>query len=189
MADEDLELVLTESKEAMEKSLHSLLHELTRIRTGRANPVLLEGVSVNYYDTPTSLNKLATINAPEPRLLTVQPFDAGTIPAIEKAILKSDLGLSPVNDGKILRIPVPELTEERRRDLVKQVKKMAEDHKVGVRGARRDGISMLKDLEKDADLTEDESRRGQRLIQEQTDDYTSKIDAAIASKEEEILRI
>ncbi len=189
MADEDLELVLAESKEAMEKSLHSLLHELTRIRTGRANPVLLEGVSVNYYGTPTPLNKLATVHAPEPRLLSVQPFDAGTIPEIEKAVLKSDLGLSPVNDGKILRIPVPELTEERRRDLVKQVKKMAEDHKVGVRGARRDGISMLKDLEKDADLTEDESRHGQRLIQELTDEYTSKIDAAIASKEEEILRI
>ncbi len=189
MVDEDLELVLAESKEAMEKSLHSLLHELTRIRTGRANPVLLEGVSVNYYGTPTPLNKLATVNAPEPRLLTVQPFDAGTIPEIEKAILKSDLGLSPVNDGKILRIPVPELTEERRRDLVKQVKKMAEDHKVGVRGGRRDGISILKDLEKDSDLTEDESRRGQRLIQELTDEYTSKIDAAIASKEEEILRI
>jgi ribosome recycling factor len=189
MPEENLELVLSESKEAMEKSLHSLLHELTRIRTGRANPLLLERVLVNYYNTPTPLNKLATVNAPEPRLLTVQPFDAGTIPEIEKAILKSDLGLSPINDGKLLRIPVPELTEERRRDLVKQVKKMAEDHKIGVRGARRDGISMMKDLEKDGDLTEDESRHGQRLVQEQTDDYTSKIDAAITAKEEEILRI
>ena len=189
MADEDVDLVLTEGEEAMNKSLNSLLHELSRIRTGRANPVLLEGVSVNYYDSPTPLKTLATINAPEPRLLTVQPFDAGTIPEIEKAILKSDLGLSPVNDGKLLRIPIPELTEERRRDLVKQVKKMAEEHKIGVRGARRDSISMLKELEKDGDLTKDESRTGQRKIQELTDDYTSKIDEAIESKEEEILRI
>ena len=189
MADEDVDLVLTEGKEAMEKSVNSLLHELSRIRTGRANPVLLEGVIVTYYDSPTPLKTLATINAPEPRLLTVQPFDTGTIPEIERAILKSDLGLSPVNDGKLLRIPIPELTEERRRDLVKQVKKMAEDHKVGVRGARRDSISMLKDLEKDGDLTKDESRAGQRKIQELTDDYTLKIDEVIASKEEEILRI
>ncbi len=189
MADEDLGLVLDEGKAAMEKSLHSLLHELTRIRTGRANPVLLEGVTVNYYDAPTPLQKLATINAPEARLLTVQPFDQGVIPEIEKAILKSDLGLTPVNDGKLLRIPIPELTEERRRDLVKQVKKMAEDHKIGVRGARRDGVSMLKDLEKDGDLTKDESRSGQKKIQDLTDEYTSKIDEAATSKEEEILRI
>ncbi len=189
MADEDLGLVLDEGKAAMEKSLHSLLHELTRIRTGRANPVLLEGVTVNYYDAPTPLLKLATINAPEARLLTVQPFDQGAIPEIEKAILKSDLGLTPVNDGKLLRIPIPELTEERRRDLVKQVKKMAEDHKIGVRGARRDGVSMLKDLEKDGDLTKDESRGGQKKIQDLTDEYTSKIDQAVTSKEAEILRI
>ncbi len=189
MSDEDLDVVLGESKEAMEKSLSSLLHELTRIRTGRANPLLLEGLLVNYYDTPTLLNKLATINAPEARLLTVQPFDPATVPEIERAILKSDLGLSPVNDGKMLRVPIPELTEERRRDLVKQVKKMAEDHKIGVRGARRDGVSMMKDLEKDGDLTEDESRHGQKKVQDLTDEYNAKIDDAVSSKEEEILRI
>ncbi len=128
-------------------------------------------------------------NAGKPLPATKQPFDAGTIPEIEKAILKSDLGLSPVNDGKLLRIPIPELTEERRRDLVKQVKKMAEDHKIGVRGARRDGIAMLKEFEKDGDLAKDESRTGQQRIQELTDEYTSRIEQAIASKEEEILRI
>ena len=189
MAEEDLDLVLGESKAAMEKSLHSLQHEISKIRTGRANPVLLESVNVDYYGTPTPLKKLATINAPEARLLTVQPFDASVLVAIERAILKSDLGLTPANDGKLLRLPIPELTEERRRELVKQVKKFGEDHKVGVRSARRDGVSMLKDLEKDGDLTEDESRGGQKRVQELTDEYVSKIDDALAVKEAEILRI
>lgn len=189
MSEEDLGVVLDESKEAMEKSLQSLRHELSRIRTGRANPVLLEGLTVNYYDTPTPIKKLATIGAPEARLLTLQPFDPTSIPEIEKAILKSDLGLTPVNDGKLLRIPIPELTEERRRELVKQVKKMAEDHKVGVRGARRDGIAMLKDLENDGSLTEDESHRGQKKVQDLTDEYTAQIDEVVGSKEEEILRV
>ena len=189
MAEEDLDLVLDESKQAMEKSLHSLLHEISKIRTGRANPVLLESLNVDYYDTPTPLKKLATINAPEARLLTVQPFDPSVLAAIERAILKSELGLTPVNDGKLLRLPIPELTEERRRELVKQVKKFGEDHKVGVRRARRAGLSLLKDQEKDGALPEDESRGGQKKIQDLTDAYVSKVDEALAAKEEEILRI
>ena len=189
MADEDVDLVLDESGQAMEKSLHSLLHEMSKIRTGRANPVLLESVTVDYYGTPTPLKKLATISAPEARLLTVQAFDPGILGDIERAILKSEIGLSPVNDGKLLRLPIPELTEERRRELVKQIKKFGEDHKVGVRSARRDAIAMLKDFEKDGDLTEDESRRAQAKIQKLTDDYTARIDHSLSAKEEEILRI
>ncbi len=189
MADEDLELVMDESRQAMEKSLHSLLHEISKIRTGRANPALLESINVEYYGTPTPLKKLATINAPEARLLTVQPFDPSVLGDIERAILKSDVGLSPANDGKILRLPIPELTEERRHELVKLVKKQGEDHKVGVRSARRDGVAMLKDLEKDGDLAEDESRLGQKKVQDLTDVYVTRIDEALAAKEEEILRI
>ena len=189
MAEEDLTLVLDESREAMEKSLQSLNHDMAKVRTGRANPALLEDVTVDYYGSATPLKKLATVNAPEARLLTVQPFDPQVVADIERAILKADLGLTPANDGKILRVAIPELTEERRRDLVKQVKRMSEDHKVGVRNARRDGISMLKDLEKDGDVTEDESRRGQRQIQEITDEFTAKIDAALSAKEEEILTV
>ena len=189
MPDEDVELVMDESRQAMEKSLHSLLHEISKIRTGRANPVLLDSVTVDYYGTPTPLKKLATISAPEARLLTVQPFDASALGEIERAILRSEVGLSPVNDGKLLRLPIPELTEERRRELVKQVKKLGEDHKVGVRSARRDGVSMLKDMEKDSELTVDESRLGQKKVQDLTDSYVTRIDEALAAKEEEILRI
>ncbi len=189
MAEEDLDLVLGESKEAMEKSLHSLLHEISKIRTGRANPVLLESLNVDYYGTPTPLKKLATINAPEARLLTVQPFDPGILAAIERSILKSELGLTPANDGKLLRLPIPELTEERRRDLVKSVKKRGEEHKVGVRSGRRDAISMLKDLEKSSEVAEDDSRRGQKRVQDMTDEFVKKIEKVLATKEEEILTL
>ncbi len=187
MTDDDV--VLEDARQGMEKSLASLLLDTSKIRTGRANPALLESVMVDYYGTPTSLKSLATLSAPEARLLTVQPFDPGAMDAIEKGILKSDLGLTPVNDGKILRVPVPELTEERRRELVKQAKKIGEDHKLGVRHSRRDAIALLKDLEKDGELSKDDSRRAQQRIQELTDESIQKIDQAIAAKEEEILRI
>ncbi len=181
--------VLEDARQGMEKSLESLLHETAKTRTGRANPALLEGVMVDYYGTPTALKALATLSAPEARLLTVQPFDPGAMDAIEKAILKSDLGLTAVNDGKLLRVPVPELTEDRRRELVKQVKKMGEHHKLGVRHARRDAISLLKELEKESELSKDESHRAQKKIQDLTDEFVQKVDQAIAAKEEEILRI
>jgi ribosome recycling factor len=189
MAEEDVALVLDETKGAMQKSVESLQRDLTRIRTGRANPALLDGVQVDYYGTPTALKSLATINVPDPRLITVQPFDKNSLGEIERAILKADVGLTPASDGKMLRIPIPELTEERRRDLVKQVKKMAEDHKVGVRNARRDSVSMLKDLQKDADISEDESKQAQRKVQTLTDEFTARVDEVASAKEEEILTI
>jgi ribosome recycling factor len=190
MADEDL--VLEEAEDAMKKSLEALQRDVAKIRTSRANPVLLEGVMVDYYGVPTPLKKLATITAPEPRLLVVQPFDPsgiGGIGGIERAIQIADLGLSPINDGKVLRLPVPELTEERRRELVKTVKKMGEGHKTGVRGGRRDAISMLKDMQKSGELPEDDSKRAQKKIQDLHDVYIEKVDAVIAAKEEEILHI
>jgi ribosome recycling factor len=187
MADDDL--VAQEARQGMEKSLEGLHRELTKIRTGRANPAILEAVMVDYYGTPTPLKSLATLSAPEARLLTVQPFDPGSLEAVEKAVLKSDLGLTPANDGKMLRIPVPELTEERRRELVKHVKKIGEDHKLGVRGARRDSIALVKDLEKEHEMSEDDSHRVQKKIQDLTDEYVKKIDEVIATKEEDILRI
>ena len=187
MADEDI--VVEEAKRGMAKSLDSLQRDMSRIRTGRANPALLEVVSVVYYGTPTPLRQVATLNAPEPRLLTVQPFDPSSLSDIERAILKADLGLSPVNDGKILRVPIPELTEERRRALVKQIKKMSEDHKVGIRSARRDAVALIKDLEKEGDVNKDDSRRVQKKIQDLTDEFVEKVDQAAAAKEQEILQV
>ena len=189
MAGEDLELVLGEAREGMQKSVISLHGELSKVRTGRANPVLIEGILIDYYGTPTPLKQLATLGAPEPRLLTIQPFDPGALGEIERGILKADIGLTPANDGKVVRIPIPELSEERRKELVKQIKKFGEEHKVGVRGARRDAVSMLKDLQKDGTITEDESKRAQKRVQDVTDEFVADIDKSIAKKEEEILRI
>lgn len=189
MAGEDIDLVLDEARQAMQRSLESLERDMARVRTGRANPALLEGVSVDYYGTATPLQQLATINAADARLLVVQPFDPSALDEIERAILKSDLGLTPQNDGKILRVPIPELTEERRREFVKLLKKMSEEHKVGVRNARRDAIAMLKEFEKAKDISEDDSHRAQKQVQDLTDDFTRKIDEGSHAKEEEILRI
>jgi ribosome recycling factor len=187
MADEDL--VLDEAKDAMDKSLGGLLKEMARVRTGRANAAILDGVMVDYYGTPTALKSLATINVPEARLITVRPFDPATAGGIERAILKEDLGLMPINDGKVVRVPIPELTEERRKDLMKQVRKMGEDHKLGIRHARRDAIAMLKELEKSGDLDGDTSKRAQKKVQDLTDEATQKIDDSISAKAEEILKI
>ncbi len=189
MASDALDVVASEAGSAMSKSLESLQRELAKVRTGRANPVLLEGVLVDYYGTPTPLKSLATVSAPEARLLVVQPYDPGATDEIERGILKADLGLTPNSDGKVIRVPVPELTEERRRDLVKTVKKMGEEHKVGVRNGRRDAMSLLKELEKSGDIAEDECRASQKKVQDMTDDYAKRIDELLASKEEEILTI
>jgi ribosome recycling factor len=189
MSDENSELVLSEAKQEMQKSLTGLVHDLGKIRTGRANPALLEGLTVDYYGTPTPLKKLAQLNAPEPRLITVQPFDRSAISEIEKAIHKANLGVSPISDGKIVRVPIPELTEDRRKDLAKQVKKLGEDHKVGVRNARRDAIAMAKDLQKDGDLGEDDARHLQDKIQKLTDDFIAQIDKAVDAKEAELMKV
>lgn len=189
MASEEVDLVLEESKDSMDKGVAAFATEAAKVRTGRASPGLLDGVMVDYYNTPTPLKKLATVNVPEPRLIVVQPFDPQGISDIERGILKANLGLTPSNDGKVVRVPIPELSEERRRELVKQVKKLAEEHKQGVRHARRDAISMLKDLQKEGSIDEDESRRGQSKVQDLTDAATTEIDKQVETKEEEILRV
>jgi ribosome recycling factor len=187
MAGEDV--VVAEAREGMKKSLDSLHTDLGKIRSGRANPVLLENVTVDYYGTPTPLRSLANITAPEVRQLVVQPYDRAALGEIERAILKADLGLVPQNDGKLIRVPIPQLTEERRRELVKAVKKLGEDHKLGVRHSRRDAIALVKEMEKDGELSEDDGRRAQKKIQDLTDDFSKKIDETVQVKEEEILRV
>jgi ribosome recycling factor len=189
MADEDLALVESEAKEAMEKSIRSLRADLQKVRTGRANTALLDGVQVDYYGTPTPLNQLANLTTPDPRLIVIVPYDKGSFQAIEKAILASDLGLTPSNDGKVVRVPVPALTEERRKELVKHVHRLAEGHKVGVREARRDSISMLKSLESDGSVPADDRHREEKKIQALTDDFIKKIEELVAQKEEEILQV
>jgi ribosome recycling factor len=189
MADESTELVISEAKDSMQKSLAGLTHDLAKIRTGRANPALLEGLSVDYYGTPTPIKKLAQLNAPEARLITIQPFDRSAIAEIEKAIHKANLGFSPVSDGKIVRVPIPELTEERRKELAKQVKKLGEEHKIGVRNARRDAIAAVKDFQKDGDLAEDEAHQLTEKIQKLTDDFTAHIDKAVETKEGELMKV
>ncbi len=189
MAEGDLELVLEEASEAMSKSLRSLRAELQKVRTGRANPSLLEGIQVDYYGTMTPLNQLSNLTAPEPSLLVVSPYDKGALGAIERAIQGSDLGLTPNNDGKLVRIPIPPLTEERRKELVKRVKKVGEEHKIGVRDARRAALAMLKDLESDGSVPSDEKRRGEKQVQETTDAHIAKIDGMADQKEEEILQV
>jgi ribosome recycling factor len=189
VADDDVGVVLEETREAMEKSIRSLRHELQRIRTGRANTALLDGIQVDYYGTPTPLNQLANLTTPDPRLIVISPYDKGSAQAIEKAIQASDLGLTPSNDGKLIRIPIPALTEERRKDLVKQVKKHGEHHKLGVRDARREALAMLKDLEGDGSLPADEKHRADKKVQDLTDEYVKKIDDADAQKEKEVLQV
>ena len=171
----------------MEKSLDSLKREFSKVRTGRASISLLDGIKVDYYGTQTPLNQLATLSVPEPRLITIQPWDATVIKEIEKAIQKSDLGLTPVNDGKIIRVSIPPLTEQRRVELVKVVKKMAENCKVSIRNHRRDINEELKLKKKDKEGSEDEFFKGQKEVQDITDDYIKKCDDLTQVKEKEIL--
>lgn len=173
--------------EEMVKSLDSLKREFSKVRTGRASISLLDGIKVDYYGTQTPLNQLATLSIPEPRLITIQPWDAMVIKEIEKAIMKSDLGLTPVNDGKIIRVSIPPLTEQRRVELVKVVKKMAESGKVSIRNHRRDINEDLKQKKKDKEVSEDEFFKGQKEVQDITDDYIKKCDDLTQAKEKEIL--
>jgi ribosome recycling factor len=189
MSEEDVALVLDEAKEAMEKSIRSFRIDLQKVRTGRANPAILDGVQVDYYGTPTPLNQLASLSAPDPRLIVISPYDKGALGEIERAILKADLGLTPTNDGKLVRIPIPALTEERRKELIKQIKKSAEHHKVGVREARRGAVSLLKDLESDGSVPADERRRTEKAIQDLTDSNVKRLDEMTEQKEEEILQV
>jgi len=179
--------IYQETKESMSKTVEALNRELQRIRTGRASLSVLDGIKVDYYGTPTPLNQMATLAVPESRQITIQPWDASVIKDIEKAILKSDLGLTPSNDGKILRISIPPLTEERRKELVKVIHKICEDHKITARNTRRDSNDLLKSLKKDGDISEDEAFRSQDEVQKITDKYIKLIDECYSEKEKEIL--
>jgi len=182
-----LDTVYEETRDGMEKSIASLNKELTRVRTGRASLSLLDGIRVDYYGTQTPLNQMASLSVPESRLITIQPWDASMVKEVEKAILKSDLGITPSSDGKIIRITIPPLTEERRKQLVKVVHKMCEDHKVAVRNIRRDANDLIKGLKKDGDVAEDDAFRGQDDVQKITDEYVKRIDDTYNEKEKEIL--
>jgi len=171
----------------MDKVLSELQHEMTTIRTGRASISLLDSVRVDYYGTPTPLNQVAQLHVPEPAMITVQPWDSSTIRAIEKAIRDSDLGLNPSNDGKLVRVPIPPLTEERRRDLAKKLSHIAEERRVSLRNVRRDANEQLKKMMKDKLISEDEERQALDIIQKLTDGQITKIDQAAKAKEKEIL--
>ena len=175
------------AKARMEKVLSDLQHEMSHIRTGRATVSLLDNVRVDYYGTPTPVNQLSTLHVPEASLLTVQPWDVSQIGAIEKAIRAADLGLNPSNDGKLIRVPIPVLTEERRKDLVKKLHQVAEDHRVALRNIRRDANEAIKKLAKDKVISEDEDRRAHDEVQKMTDVYIQKLDLAAKTKEKEIL--
>lgn len=183
------EVFFTELQKEMEKSVTAFRKDLSKLRTGRASTALLEGVMADYYGSPTPLNQLASLTAPEPRLLVVQPYDKGAIGNIEKAILKSALGLNPNNDGKLIRIPIPELTEERRKELVKHVKKIAEEFRVSIRNHRRLAIEKLKETAKKKEITEDDLKHSQDRVQKITDDFIGRIDKVLKTKEDEIMEV
>jgi ribosome recycling factor len=176
-------------KSRMEKAIADLQHEMASIRTGRASLGILDHIRVDYYGTPTPLNQLANLHVPEPSMITIQPWDVSQIGPIEKAIRASDLGLNPANDGKLIRLPIPPLTEERRKELVKRLHGVAEHHRVSVRNIRRDANDALKKLLKDKKVTEDEDKRAHDENQKITDAYMEKIEAAAKTKEKEILEI
>ena len=179
--------IYQDTTESMSKSIEALERELQRVRTGRASLSILDGIKVDYYGTMTPLNQMATLAVPESRLITIQPWDVSVIKDIEKALFKSDLGLTPANDGKILRISIPPLTEERRKELVKLVHKMCEEHKVSVRNVRRDSNELLKSLKKDGDISEDQAFKAQDEVQKITDEHVKLIDECYTKKEKEIL--
>jgi len=181
--------VLKDLQGNLDKGIDALKKDLGKVRTGRANVAILDGLRVDYYGTPTPLHQVASVSAPDPRLITIKPWEKSLIPEIEKLIRSSSLGLNPSSDGEIVRLPMPPLTEERRKDLVKIVKKMAEEAKVALRNARRDANEMLKSFLKDKDITEDEEKGGLKKVQESTDGAVTKVDDLVAKKEKEIMEI
>ncbi len=182
-----IEETYQEARDRMIKSIAALKSELKRIRTGRASSSLLDGIKVNYYGTPTPISQMATVAIPESRMITIQPWDATAIKEIEKAILKSDLGLTPSNDGKLIRIAIPPLTEQRRKELVKVVHKTSEEYKVAVRNIRRDSNELIKGFKKEGDISEDDAFKAQDEIQKITDEHIKQIDDIYKAKEKEIL--
>ena len=186
MAIDDL---IQDATRRMDKSVEAAQAEFTTLRTGRASPALLDRLQIDYYGQKTPLKQLATINAPEPRMITVQPFDPSSLGSIERAIQESDLGLTPSNDGKLIRLPIPQLTEERRKELVKVVRGMAEDGRVAVRNVRRDVMHHLKELVDKGEVGSDEEHRAEDRVQKLTDEHTKKIDELLQRKEAEILEV
>ena len=184
-----MEELFKDTSGKMSRSLEAFRKELGKIRTGRASFSLLDGINVDYYGTPTPLQQIGTLSVPESRLITVAPWDAKMIGPIEKAIQASGLGLNPSNDGKIVRIPIPPLTEERRKDLVKVVRKMAEDARIAVRNIRREGIERIKEKEKRKEISEDMMKRWQDKVQKETDGFIKKVDEILKAKEQEILEV
>ena len=181
--------LIQDATRRMDRSVESAHGDFNTLRTGRASTALLDRVQIDYYDQKTPLNQLATINVPEPRLLTIQPFDPNSVSAIERAIQESDLGLTPSNDGKVIRLPIPQLTEERRKELVRVVRQMAEDGRIAVRNVRRDVMHHLKELVTKGEVGDDEERRAEERVQKLTDDHTHKIDDLLKHKEAEILEV
>jgi ribosome recycling factor len=181
--------LVTDADRRMKKSVDAAAHEFNTVRTGRASAALLDRIEIDYYGTMTPLKQLATINVPEPRFLTIQPYDPGSIKSIERAIQESDLGLTPSNDGKLIRLPIPALTEERRKELVKVVRHLAEEGRVAVRNVRRDAMHHLKQLVRDGDVGDDEERRAEERVQKLTDDHVKEIDELLKRKEAEIMEV
>jgi ribosome recycling factor len=181
--------LIDDAKRRMDKSVEATVHEFNTVRTGRASTGLLDRIHVDYYGQKTPLKQLATINVPEPRMLTIQPFDPSTLKSIERAIQESDLGLTPSNDGRIVRLPIPQLTEERRKELVKVVRHLAEEGRVAVRNVRRDVMHDLKELVRDGEVGDDEERRAEERVQKLTNEHVTRIDELLKRKEEEILEV
>ncbi|NLW00659.1 MAG: ribosome recycling factor [Clostridiales bacterium] len=173
----------------MDKSVQTLKRELARLRAGRANPQILDRIMVDYYGVPTPLNQLGNITVPEARLLVISPWDSKIIPAVEREIMKSDLGITPTNDGKVIRLVFPELTEERRKELVKTVKKMGEETKIAIRNIRREANDQLRKMQKNSEITEDDLRTEENNVQKLTDDFIKKVDEVIKDKENEIMEV
>ena len=181
--------VIKELQANLDKGIEALKKDLGKVRTGRASISILDGIRVDYYGTPTPINQVASLNVPDPRLITVKPWEKSLIPEIEKAIRSSQLGLNPSSDGEIVRLPMPPLTEERRRELVKMTKKMAEEAKVALRSARRDANEMLKEFQKDKQITEDEEKQGLKRVQDTTDGAVAKVDEIVGKKDKEIMEV
>ena len=185
----DIDTILLDTEDRMEKAMAALERDFQKLRTGRATTALVDGIKADYYGTPTPISQMASVAVPDSRTITIQPWDKGGISVVEKAILKSDLGLTPVNDGRIIRINIPPLTEERRKELVKVGRKYAEDARIAVRNVRRDANDSLKKLEKGKEISEDERKKAEEDVQELTNKYVAEIDRHFQEKEKEILAI
>jgi len=184
-----MEAVFTKAKEKMEKCLDALNRDYKAVRAGRANPAILDRVTVDYYGTPTPINQMAAISVPEPRMLMIQPWDASTLKDIEKAINTAEIGINPSNDGKVIRLAFPALTEERRKELVKDISKRGEEAKVAVRNVRRDAMDDIKKLKKNNEITEDDQKNGEKKLQDITDNYIKQVEEMVKKNEDEVLSI